>query len=177
MSGLASGLLHPLLLPAHALALLAYGLLIALQQMERRPLLIAAFVAGLAAGLVAIALAVGQTPAGDILLAATGVAGLLVALGRPIPSLACAPLAAVAGMALGLDSPPEAISLAVATLTLIGTGIGASLALALIVVGASHLIGERKWIAPRIGARILGSWIAASAVLVLALRFARGQLF
>jgi hypothetical protein len=67
--------------------------------------------------------------------------------------------------------------MSVATLTLIGTGIGASVALALIVVAASLLIGMRKWIAPRIGVRILGSWIAASAVLVLALRFARGQLF
>jgi hydrogenase/urease accessory protein HupE len=177
MSGLASGLLHPMLLPAHALALLAFGLFIALQQAERRAFLLAAFVAGLAAGLVAIALAVGQTPAGNILLVATGVAGLLVAVGWPIPALACVPLAAVAGMALGLDSPPEAISLAAATLTLIGTGIGASVALALIAVGASYLIGVRKWIAPRIGMRILGSWIAASAVLVLALRFARGQLF
>jgi hydrogenase/urease accessory protein HupE len=177
MSGLASGLLHPLLLPAHALALLSYGLLIAVQPAKRRALLAAAFVAGLAAGLVAIALAVGQTPAGNMLLAATVVAGLLVALGWPIPSLACVPLAAVAGMALGLDSPPEAISLVVATLMLIGTGIGASLALALIAVGASYLIGVRKWGAPRIGVRILGSWIAASAVLVLALRFARGQLF
>jgi hypothetical protein len=176
MSGLVSGLLHPLL-PGHALALLALGLLIAQQQAERRSLLVAAFVAGLAAGLTAIALAVGQTPASDVLLAARGIAALLVALGRPIPLFACAPLAAVAGAALGLDSPPETISMSVATLTLIGTGIGASVALALIVVAASLLIGMRKWIAPRIGVRILGSWIAASAVLVLALRFARGQLF
>jgi hydrogenase/urease accessory protein HupE len=177
MSGLASGLLHPLLLPAHTLALLSYGLLIAVQPAERRALSVAAFVLGLAAGLIAIALAVGQTSAGDVLLATAGLAGSLVALGRPIPALACAPLAAVAGMALGLDSPPEAISISVATLTLIGTGIGASVALALIVVAASYLVGVRKGLVPHIGVRILGSWIAASAVLVLALHFARGQLF
>jgi hydrogenase/urease accessory protein HupE len=176
MSGLTSGLLHPLVLPAHALALLAFGLLIGLQPAERRAFLVAAFVAGLAAGLVAIALAIGQTPADNILLTATGLAGLLVALGRPIPALGGVPLAAVAGVALGLDSPPEAISLAVATLALIGTGIGACLALALVVVATSYLISVRKWIAPRIGVRILGSWIAASAALVLALRLARGQL-
>jgi hypothetical protein len=85
-------------------------------------------------------------------------------------------LAAVAGMALGLDSPPEAISIAVATTMLIGTALGASLALALVVAGASY-VGAQKWAAPRIGMRVLGSWIAASALLVLALRFARGQLF
>jgi hydrogenase/urease accessory protein HupE len=177
MNGLVGGLLQPLVLPAHALALLAFGLLIAQQRVERRLMLWGAFVAGLAAGLIAIAFAVGQTPAGDVLLAAAGLAGLLVALGRPLPALVAAPLGAVVGAALGLDSPPEAISLAVATLTLIGTGIGASLALAAVVLGASYVVGVRKWSALRIGVRILGSWIAASAMLVLALRFARGQLF
>jgi urease accessory protein len=100
-------------------------------------------------------------------------AGGLVAIGRPLPPLACAALGGVAGAALALDSPPQAISLAVATLTLIGTGIGACLAVAIIAVGAGDL--ARAW--QRIGVRIVGSWIAASALLVLALRFARGQLF
>ena len=71
-----------------------------------------------------------------------------------------------------MDSPPQAISLTVATLTLIGTGLGAWLTLA--VVAAAARRREAAW--QKIGARILGSWIAASAVLVLALRFARGQL-
>jgi hypothetical protein len=55
---------------------------------------------------------------------------------------------------------------------LIGTGIGACLVLAVVVVGTTRL--TRAW--QRIGVRILGSWMAASAMLVLALRFARGQL-
>lgn len=96
---------------------------------------------------------------------------------RPLPALACALLAAIAGVALGLDSPPEAISIAVATAMLLGTGLGASLALAVIVAGASYTASVSDWNWCRIGGRILGSWIAASAVLVLALRFARGQLF
>src|SRR5262249_30174081 len=105
-----------------------------------------------------------------------GLAGLLVAIGRPPPAFACALLATLAGVALGLDSPPEAISIAVATTMLIGSGLGASLALALLIAGASY-VDTQKWVAPRIGMRVLGSWIAASALLVLALRFARGQLF
>jgi urease accessory protein len=176
MSALLRGLLQPLLLPAHALALMAFGLLIGRQRASSRFLALAAFVAGLAGGLSAIALAVGQTPAGDVLLGASGLAGLLVSIGRPPPVLACALLAAIGGVALGLDSPPEAISIAVATIMLIGTALGASLALALAVAGASY-VDAQKWIAPRIGMRVLGSWIAASALLVLALRFARGQLF
>jgi hydrogenase/urease accessory protein HupE len=153
--------------------LLALGLLIGQQRAERRLVPLAAFVAGLAAGLTAIAFAVGQTSAPGVVLAAAALAGLLVALARPLPAVACAPLAAIAGVALGLDSPPEAISIAVGTTMLIGTGLGASLALAIIVAGAGHLAGTWQ----RIGARVLGSWIAASVILVLALRFARGQLF
>ncbi len=99
--------------------------------------------------------------------------GALVALARPLPVLACATLATATGIALGLDSPPRAISLNVAFLTLIGTGLGATLALA--VVATATRILTRAW--QKIGVRILGSWIAASAVLVLALHLARGRLF
>jgi len=171
MTSFLGGLLHPLALPAHALALLALGLLIA--QQSARLLLLAAFVAGLIAGLVALAFAVAATSAGDILLATAALAGLLVALARPLPMPVSAPLAAIAGVALGLDSPPEVIILSAATVMLIGTGVGACLAVAIVAVGASYL--TRDW--QRIGIRILGSWIAASAILVLALRFARGLMF
>lgn len=177
MNGFAGGLLQPLALPAHALALLGLGLLIGQQRRGQRLPLLAAFVVGLAAGLTAIAFAVGETPAADILLAVTGLSGLLVAIGRPLPVAAVALLAAVAGAVLGLDSPPEAISIAVAMSMLIGTGLGAGLVLALVVAGTSLLAGPPERFVPRIGVRILGSWIAASALLVLALRFTRGQLF
>ena len=176
MSGFGAGVLHPLVLPAHVLALLALGLLIGQQTAGRRIVSCAAFVIGLAAGLTAIAFGVGQTPAADALLATAFASGALAALARPLSALACVPLAAAAGVALGLDSPPEAISITVATAMLIGTGLGASLTLVVISAGTSYLIGVREWIWARIGGRILGSWIAASAILVLALRFARGQL-
>jgi ABC-type phosphate/phosphonate transport system permease subunit len=57
-------------------------------------------------------------------------------------------------------------------MTLIGTGLGACVAAAILAIGTSQL--TRDW--QRIGMRIVGSWIAASATLVLALRFVRGQL-
>jgi hydrogenase/urease accessory protein HupE len=171
MSGLIGGLLHPLSVPAHVLALLAIGLLIG--RRSERLILLAAFVAGLAAGLGALALAVATTSAANILLAATTLSALLVALAYQVPALVSVLLVAIAGIALGLDSPPEAISLPVAAAMLIGTGIGASFAVAVVAAGASRL--GRPW--QQIGVRILGSWIAASAILVLALRFARGQLF
>ncbi|MEA2963733.1 MAG: hypothetical protein QOI46_3831, partial [Alphaproteobacteria bacterium] len=149
MSGFVAGLLHPMALPAHALALLALGLLIGRQTARTRRVSLAAFVAGAAVGLTAIAFGVGQTPAVDVLLATAFVSGASAAIARPLPTLACAMLAVIAGVALALDSPPEAVSIAVATATLVGTGLGASLALAIIVIGTNYLSRAREWNWPR----------------------------
>jgi urease accessory protein len=177
MSGFVTGFSHPLALPAHVLALLALGLLIGQQTPGPRVYAWAAFVIGLAAGLAAIAFGIRQTSAADVLLATAFASGVLAAVAHPLPTFACAVIAAVAGVTLGLDSPPEAVSIDVATAMLIGTGFGGSLALAVIVAGTSYFTSPQAWIWARIGGRILGSWIAASAILVLAVRFVRGQMF
>jgi len=75
-------------------------------------------------------------------------------------------LAGAVGLAVALDSPPETISLRDANLALLGTAIGAVLVLLAVLQVATRL--TRGW--QRIGARIVGSWIAATAILVLALR-------
>jgi urease accessory protein len=168
VEGFYGGLLHPLLVPAHAMAILALGLLISRHASRQRNALSLVFAVGLAAGLAAIAAGSGPTPAGDVVIGAAGLCGLLVALARPWPPVIGGCLAAAAGAAIGLDSPPEVISLRTATVMLIGTGLGGVIFLALIVEGASAL--TRDW--QRIGMRVVGSWIAASAILVLALRFA-----
>jgi urease accessory protein len=173
MNGFVAGMLHPLEVPTHVLALVASGLLIGQQRRVRTAVLLALFAASVAAGLAALAFAVRQTFAADALLLAAAVCGAGVALARRLPAPVYATLAVVTGIALGLDSPPRAIALHVAVLTLIGTGLGASLVLAL-VAGTTRML-TRDW--QMIGVRILGSWIVASAVLVLALHLARGQLF
>ena len=52
---------------------------------------------------------------------------------------------------------------------LVGSGLGAT-AMLLVVVGCASRL-TRPW--HRVGLRILGSWIAASAMLVLALQLAK----
>jgi hypothetical protein len=168
----AGGFLNPLTIPAHVLAWLGLGLLIGSQPGGR---LIPAlcFAAGLAGGLVAIARAVGLSPALDVLLVISAVSGALVALAVALPQALSATIAVIAGLALGLDSPPQTISIVEATTALIGTGLAACLTLTIVVTVTSRL--TRGW--QHLGLRILGSWIAASAILVLALRFSRGMLF
>lgn len=167
MTPLFLGLLHPLLVPAHLAAALALALLIGQQGWGRGVLVV--YVAAVLAGLGAIAWAFVPEREGDALLAFAAVAGLLVALARPLPCALGWALSGAIGAALALNSPPEAISLIEANLTLAGTALGATILLSILAMGTSRL--HRGW--QRIGARIVGSWIAASAILVLALRLVR----
>jgi urease accessory protein len=171
MTSFLNGLLQPLIVPAHALALLALALLIGQQQRRLVPCI--GFAVALAGGLAAISRGVTQTSADDAVLVAAALSGILVALAFPIPSVFCTILAAVVGVAVGLNSPPQEVTLAAATFSLIGTGIGACVTLALVAVVTGS--ATRDW--QRIGVRILGSWIAASAMLVFTLRYVRGMLF
>ena len=166
VGGFYGGLLHPILVPAHALALLALGIFIG-QRQHGRGTAVLIFAAALVAGLIAIALAVGELPAEEVLLGTTALVALLVAMAWTPPGPLAWLLAAVAGAALALDSPPQTTSIEEGTIMLIGTGLGACIAVATVVEGAQYVTHEWQ----RIAVRVLGSWIAASAILVLAMRW------
>jgi urease accessory protein len=169
LGGFYDGFLHPVLTPTHGLALLGLGLLIGQQPADQRLLPQMLFASALAAALLALAFAVGETQAGAVLLAGVALSGVLVAAAFRLPILVLGPLAAAIGAAIGLDSPPDVVSFQEAIVMLIGTGLGASIALGLVVEGASRVAGDWQLI----GVRVLGSWTAASALLAIAVRFAR----
>jgi hypothetical protein len=166
MSGLpqalVGGLLNPLLTPAHALMLLALALC-AGQRKSRAVLLV--FAVGLIGGFVAIALAVEAMSARVVLLAVAAALGVMAAAAWA-PKLLAWPLAAIAGATLALDSPPQTVTIAAAYATLAGTALGACAMLLVLATIAGH--ANAGW--QRLGLRILGSWIAASAILVLAVQ-------
>jgi hydrogenase/urease accessory protein HupE len=95
LTGFLSGLLHPLLIPTHALALLGLGLLVGQQPEGKRFTVVALFGLALAAALLALGLAVGETPANDVLLGAVAVTGVLVASALRLPLLVVGALALV----------------------------------------------------------------------------------
>lgn len=163
------GVLSPLLTPAHALAVLGTGLLLGQQKAGGDWPLAASYAAGLTAGFAAMVAAVSPALAAEALLASTALTGALVALARPLPRLAGCALALASGAALALDSSPGGIRVAQANITLAGTFCGA-LILLLAIARATALL-RRDW--QGIAVRVVGSWIAASAVLVLAARLAR----
>ncbi len=168
IGGFPGGLLHPLFVPAHAMAVLALGLLVG-QQATWTRLVATSFIVGLAAGLGVLTLGVVPTLMNEFVLGGALLAGLLAAFGRPVSETVGCVLAVLLGFCIALDSPPEAISLTEANLMLIGTGIGALVLLIAVILIASRM--RKGW--TRIAVRILGSWIAASAILVLVLRSVR----
>jgi len=168
-SGFFGGVVHPLFVLAHVLAIVATGLLVG-QQMPRSPwFAVSCYAAGLVAGFAAITLAFVPRLAGESLLAAAAVSAALTALARPIPKFLIVVLTLVTGLALGLDSPPHVTSAQEASAILIGTFCGA--VILLLVVAEGTIMLWREW--QRLGVRVVGSWIAASAIMVLALALAR----
>jgi urease accessory protein len=157
------GLLNPLTTPAHVLTLLALALLMARQ--PQRFVVLLVFALALAAGFLAIVLAIETTPARTVLLAVAAALGVMVAAAWT-PKLLAWLLSAIAGAALALDSPPQAVRIAEAYATLAGTALGAGALLVVVAALAGH--ANADW--QRLGVRILGSWIAASAILVLAVQ-------
>jgi urease accessory protein len=166
MDDLVGGFLHPLLVPAHAVALAGLGLLLGRQAPARRWAALAVFAVALAAGLAAIAAGTGDTGAATAILVVTLVLGVLVALARPLPASLVGMAAAATGLTLALDSPPEAVSLAAADRMLIGTGCGAVIVVAVLAAATARL---REW--QLVAVRIVGSWLAAVSMLTLAMRF------
>ena len=165
-----NGFLHPLLVPAHALSVFALGLMTGQQDRTSRVILAGLFAAAMIAGIFMImgtAFPLDIMP--EILLGGGAAAGLLTALAKPLPRFVPALLLAAGGLALIFDSVPSVISKRDTILSLVATVAAAALLLGLVATAAAML--TRGW--QRIGVRILGSWSAASALLVLALRFVR----
>ncbi len=162
-----AGLLHPVFVPAHLLPILVLGILFG----QRGPRSIQpAIIAFLVATLVGLALTA-LAPAYDVqlpLLIAAAATGVLVALDRDLPLALFALLAVGLGLLIGLDSAQPELSGRARLAALLGTGIAVYLLLLYAMVFADWF-GKRNW--QRIGLRVLGSWAAASALLVLSLSF------
>lgn len=168
IGGFPGGLLHPLLVAAHALALIALGCLTGTLDFRARFVVIVVFVAAAALSVMLVTLAFSAVNAELIVLSLAGFAGLLLAAGLRVPLAMIVVLAICVAAAVTFDSVPTVLSAQDTILSLAGTAIAVTLLLAAIAFLSAA--GPHIW--RRIGTRILGSWIAASAIMVLALRWA-----
>jgi hypothetical protein len=155
--------------PTNLLALVALGLLGGRQSARAGAALAAVFAIGDLLGALVIAAAVRDFPAAVTQLGIAALGGIVVAAAYRPPPFVAGLLILAGGAALALDTPPQAIRLSDAIASQVGTGVGAVVAFLAIALTASA--ATRTW--QHIALRVVASWIAASAILVLALRLAR----
>ncbi len=165
LEGFTSGLVHPLTTPAHVLVIVALGLLLGQQKPLdlKRPLLV--LMPFLAAGLAFAATGIIAEIYQFLLPGIALCVATLVALQKTIPQMARNALFALAAVAIGLDSAPEPGSAAMIVKSLLGTWI-VVVFLVFDVGSYAALAGRKEW--SQIGLRVIGSWIVAISLLVLA---------
>lgn len=134
-----NGFLHPFLVPAHLLTVLALGFLFGQQGTDKAQSAIFVFLGTTVSGLLAIGL-FNITPNVETLLLLTAIVlGLLVAFKREFPLPAYWVLAALTGLMLGLDSVQDAYSGKQKMAALLGSGVGIYLGLLYAAVFAQRL--------------------------------------
>ena len=160
-----NGLLHPLFVPAHLLLILGMGLFFGQKGTRETRFALAGYFAATAIGLGLAWFAVGGNVE-SYLLAGAALIGLLIAFDTPVARSMSFVIATFAGLFLGMDSTQEELFGKERLLSLFGSGIGIYFLLFYPMALAEHF-NKKQW--HRIGVRVLGSWISASALLVLAL--------
>ncbi len=166
-----NGVLHPFLVPSHLLVLIAIGLLVGQQGIKENLLALEVFFAAAIGGLIMAWFSI-YTDLQTYLLVLSAIIGLLVAACMVLGRLWCSVIAGVTGFFLGMDSAQEALQGRERLLALFGSGIGIYLLL-LYPMGLTDHFRQRAW--QKIGVRIIGSWVAASSFLVLALSYSSRQ--
>jgi hypothetical protein len=166
-----NGMLHPVLAPAALIALLALGLVIGQRGLaaSRGPVLVLAL--GLVLGLVAGSQWAGAPINTDIALLTLGLAcaGCALAAWR-MPAALLLALAGALGLAAGWGLADMAVlgDAGARWVVIAGTWLGAAL-LCMSVAALSEL-ARQPW--QHIAVRVVASWMAASALLVLGLQWA-----
>lgn len=170
-----SGALHPFISPAHLVALLALGLAIG-QRAQRgaadlallKPPLLALLAATVAALAITLAGVWGDPDTDRVLLVLAAATGMAVAAawGPPLPVLMA--LAGAVAVAVLIASAPTGVDAAARRTSLIGTSAVTVFLVSYVAVMVA--VAQRAWL--HIAVRVFGSWLAAAALLVLALSFA-----
>lgn len=162
-----NGLLHPVLVPAHLLLLVAVGVFFGQQGPKVIQPALAVFAVATVVGL-AIAWFFSAEESEALVLVLAAVVGLLIALAPHLAVHWCALIALLAGLFLGVDSAQEELSGKDKLVTFFGSGLAIYM-LVLYPMALADFFNKKDW--QKIGIRVVGSWVAASSLLVLALSF------
>ena len=160
------GMLHPLLVLPHMLALTVFGLMLGQRGIRAMQYAYPPYLLLLAVGLFFAGFeAQPALPYEEILLSLAMLCGLAVAAQRPPPPVMLAVLASAVALLIGMDSGVTGLERRETFAALLGCWLGAAVLL-MMIAGLAEM-ARQNW--QRIALRVIGSWIVASAVLVLAL--------
>lgn len=160
------GMLHPVMVLPHVLSLTVFAVLLGQRGTRAMRFAYPPFMLALIVGLFLAGFEVQPAlPSEAILLSVALVCGLLVAAQRPPPGAVLSVLAGLLALVIGMDSGVTGLDRRETFAALLGCWLGAVLLL-LVIAGVTEM-ANRPW--QRVALRVLGSWITASAALVLAL--------
>jgi urease accessory protein len=161
-----AGMLHPITAIEFALPMLALSLLAGQQARKTAIGILLTFPAVLAVGAFLALLAPIPRHLGLVNIGSMAVLGVLVALGRPLPSILALGLSVVLGLTIGWANGAE-ITVQISPFRFV-PGL-ALVGLLLVTYGVGFVRRLKKpWML--IGVRVVGSWIAAVGILALGLQ-------
>ncbi len=166
-----NGMLHPILVPAQVLVILALGLWYGQNKPVENQVSILAYLFAVIAGLIATNLSLGIDVSIILLLGATTIS-LLIISNIVLPKLVYILIGIMLGFIIGLDSAQDGFSTKAKWVALFGSGVGIYFLLLYAMV-LSESLSKKAW--QNIAVRVMASWISASALMVLALNFAVGN--
>lgn len=161
-----NGLLHPLLVPSHALLLVAAGMFFGQQGIHDNESALLAFAAAVIIGL-SLSFFAGDLGIETALLVIASIIGVVVAISPRLNRYWCAAILFIVGLVLGIDSAQQTQVGKERFGSLLGSGISIYFVL-LFVMGWADA-KDRQW--HKIAVRIVGSWVSASAFMMLAFTF------
>jgi hydrogenase/urease accessory protein HupE len=161
-----NGLLHPVFVPAHMMLILGVGAILGQGGLHHTQWALVVFWGAILLGL---GLAWFWSPENleITLLSFAAFAGGIMALARPLPLSLAVILCAGVGLFLGLDSIQESLQGAEKLVALLGSWVGISFFVLYPAILAGY---SQKTTWSKLGLRVLGSWISAASLLVMALQ-------
>ncbi len=162
-----NGMLHPLLVPAQIIVIIALGLFFGQHKPAENKLSMLIFLMATIVGLIYTLFFIAPDVFILLLVIATFI-GLLLISGFTIPPILFVLLAVVVGVLVGLDSSQEGLGNKETIVSLFGSGVGIYF-LMLYSMALSETLSNKHW--QIIAVRVIASWLSASAMMVLALSF------
>jgi len=164
---LLNGIIHPLLVPAQVLIILALGLWYGQHKSANKKISVLIFLLATIIGLATSGFFVSYDMSAFLLVGAS-VLGLLIITGVSLPQVIYTLLGVLSGFIIGLDSSSEGLVSKAKIVSLFGSGVGIYFML-LYAMALSESLSNKHW--QVIAVRIMASWLSASALMVLALGF------